>query len=63
MQLEEKNIEKVVKTLELADGEDVQEILIRSGFNMQMLSQLMMSEPFESVYYFFKERQELENRG
>ena len=46
--------------LQHADGEDIQDILIRSGWNDQMLKQLMMCEPIADVEYVYKDRLELE---
>jgi hypothetical protein len=62
MELNSNEIEQIVDTLQHADGEDIQDILIRSGWNDQMLRQLMMCEPIADVEYVYKERLELENQ-
>jgi hypothetical protein len=62
MELNSNEIEQIVDMLQHADGEDIQDILIRSGWNDQMLRQLMMCEPIADVEYVYKERLELENQ-
>lgn len=60
MELSESTKKEIIDLLIGADGEDVQEILNRSGWNGQMLVQLMMYESIEDVEYLYKERQQLE---
>jgi len=60
MELSESTKKEIIDLLIGADGEDVQEILNRSGWNGQMLIQLMMCESIEDVEYLYKERQQLE---
>jgi hypothetical protein len=58
MELSKEKKEEIISILNSddVDGEDVQEILVRSGWNGQMLVQLMMSESIEDVEYLYKER-------
>ena len=62
MELSKEKKEEIISILNSddVDGEDVQEILVRSGWNGQMLVQLMMYESIEDVEYLYKERQQLE---
>ena len=62
MELNSNEIEQIVDMLQHADGEDIQDILIRSGWNDQMLRQLMMCEPIADVEYVYKERLDLEEQ-
>jgi hypothetical protein len=43
------------------DGETMQYILENVGMEVQMLRQLMMSQPIDEVNYMFEEKTELEN--
>jgi hypothetical protein len=56
MELSKEKINEIVAMLKHADGEDVQDILIKSGWNDQMLRQLMMCEPLSEVQWMMKER-------
>ena len=56
MELSKEKIKEIVAMLKHADGEDVQEILIDSGWNKQMLHQLMMCESINDVNYIYQER-------
>lgn len=62
MELSKEKKEEIISILNSddVDGEDVQELLVRSGWNGQMLVQLMMSESIEDVEYLYKERQQLD---
>lgn len=60
MELSKEVINEIVNLLKNADGEDVQEILVKSGWNDQMLTQLMMCEPIHEVKHMYNERLELE---
>ena len=53
---------EIIKLLDFdgCDGEDVQDILIRSGWEDQMLHQLMRCGSIETVKYLYEERLELE---
>ena len=62
MELSKEKINEIAAMLKHADGEDVQEILIKSGWNDQMLKQLMMCEPIHEVDYMYHERLELEEQ-
>lgn len=59
MELSNAAINTIINLLKTADGEDVQEILVKSGWNNQMLTQLMMSEPMHVVEHVYNERVEL----
>ena len=56
MELSKEKINEIAAMLKHADGEDVQDILIKSGWNDQMLKQLMMCEPLSEVQWMMKER-------
>lgn len=56
MELSKEKINEIAAMLKHADGEDVQDILIKSGWNDQMLKQLMMCEPISEVQWMMKER-------
>ena len=56
MELSKEKINEIAAMLKDADGEDVQNILITSGWNDQMLRQLMMNEPLAEVQWMMKER-------
>jgi hypothetical protein len=56
MELSKEKINEIAAMLKDADGEDVQNILIASGWNDQMLRQLMMTEPLAEVQWMMKER-------
>jgi len=56
MELSKEKINEIAAMLKDADGEDVQNILIASGWNDQMLRQLMMNEPLAEVQWMMKER-------
>jgi hypothetical protein len=56
MELSKEKINEIAAMLKNADGEDVQNILITSGWNDQMLRQLMMNEPLAEVQWMMKER-------
>ena len=56
MELSKEKINEIAAMLKDADGEDVQNILIASGWNDQMLKQLMMTEPLAEVQWMMKER-------
>ena len=56
MELSKEKINEIAAMLKHADGEDVQEILIKSGWNEQMLRQLMMCEPINDVNHIYQER-------
>jgi hypothetical protein len=56
MELSKEKINEIAAMLKDADGEDVQNILITSGWNDQMLKQLMMTEPLAEVQWMMKER-------
>lgn len=56
MELSKEKINEIVAMLQHADGEDVQEILEKSGWNDQMLTQLMMCEPINDVKRMYQER-------
>ena len=56
MELSNAAINTIVDLLKNADGEDVQEILVKSGWNEQMLRQLMMCEPINDVNHIYQER-------
>jgi len=60
MELSKEKINEIAAMLKHADGEDVQAILIKSGWNDQMLKQLMMCEPIADVKYIYEDRLELE---
>lgn len=62
MELSKEKINEIVAILKHADGEDVQEILIKSGWNDQMLTQLMMCEPINDVKCIYEDRLELEEQ-
>lgn len=53
---------EIIKLLENVDvdGIDVQDILIRSGWNKQMLHQLIMCESLNDIEYGYAIRMELE---
>ena len=56
MELSREKIKEIAAMLKHADGEDVQEILIESGWNKQMLYQLMVCEPINDVNHIYQER-------
>ena len=56
MELSKEKINEITAMLKHADGEDVQQILIESGWNKQMLRQLMMCEPINDVNHIYQER-------
>jgi hypothetical protein len=56
MELSKEKINEIAAMLKDADGEDIQDILIKSGWNDQMLKQLMMCEPLAEVQWMMKER-------
>jgi hypothetical protein len=60
MELGSNEIAQIVTMLEHADGEDLQDILNQLGMDSQMLRQLIMTMPLESVHAEIAERFELE---
>lgn len=56
------NLDKIIKELiDLdIDGESMQYILVETGMDYQMLSQLIMTMPFEEVNQKYEERLELD---
>jgi len=60
MELSSNEIAQIVTMLEHADGEDLQDILNQLGMDSQMLRQLIMTMPLETVIAWSKERFELE---
>ena len=60
MELGSNEIAQIVTMLEHADGEDLQDILNQLGMDSQMLRQLIMTMPLETVIAWSKERFELE---
>jgi len=61
MELSERIKELVIDALKQADGEDIQEILMGSGWSDQMLRQLMMTESISDIKHLYKERLALED--
>ena len=60
MKLSKLEKDSIIEVLyEDADGEDVQEILVKSGFIDQMLRQLVMSASMESVQALLEEKRSL----
>jgi endonuclease YncB( thermonuclease family) len=62
MELSKEKINEIVAMLKYADGEDVQEILVKSGWNDQMLTQLMMCEPIDDVLQMYEARLDHEEK-
>ena len=58
MTIEQQN--NIIRTLKEVDGETVQYILEKIGMDSQMLRQLIMTMPLESVHAEIAERFELE---
>ena len=58
MTIEQQN--SIIRTLKEVDGETVQYILEKIGMDSQMLRQLIMTMPLESVHVEIAERFELE---
>ena len=58
MTIEQQN--NIIRTLKEVDGETVQYILEKIGMDSQMLRQLIMTMPLESVHTEIAERFELE---
>ena len=58
MTIEQQN--NIIRTLKEVDGETVQYILEKIGMDSQMLRQLIMTMPLESVHVEIAERFELE---
>jgi hypothetical protein len=56
MELSKKQIDGIIALLKQADGEDVHDILIGSGWSDQMLTQLIMTEPINDVKQMYEER-------
>jgi hypothetical protein len=56
-------VERIISDLSYigVDGETMQYILENVGMEVQMLRQLMMSQPIDEVNYMFEEKTELEN--
>jgi hypothetical protein len=56
-------VERIISDLSHigVDGETMQYILENVGMEVQMLRQLMMSQPIDEVNYMFEEKTELEN--
>ena len=58
MTIEQQN--NIIRTLKEVDGETVQYILEKIGMDSQMLRQIIMTMPLESVHTEIAERFELE---
>jgi tetrahydromethanopterin S-methyltransferase subunit G len=58
MTIEQQN--NIIRTLKEVDGETVQYILRKIGMDYQMLRQLIMTMPLESIHTEMSERFELE---
>lgn len=59
MTIEQQN--NIIRTLKEVDGETVQYILKKIGMDYQMLRQLIMTMPLESIHAEMSERFELES--
>lgn len=56
MELSSEQINNAVLILNVADGEDVHNILKQSNWSEQMLKQLIMTEDTETVEYWYQQR-------
>lgn len=56
MELSNEQINNAVLILNVADGEDVHNILKQSNWSEQMLKQLIMTENIETVEYWYQQR-------
>ena len=60
MELSSEQIDNAIRILNVADGEDVHEILKQSNWSEQMLKQLIMTENIETVEYWYQQREAME---
>jgi hypothetical protein len=60
MELSSEQIDNAIRILNVADGEDVHEILKQSNWSEQMLKQLIMTENIETVEYWYQQRKAME---
>ena len=60
MELSSEQINNAILILNVADGEDVHEILKQSNWSEQMLKQLIMTESIGTVEYWYQQREAME---
>ena len=60
MELSSEQINNAILILNVADGEDVHEILKQSNWSEQMLKQLIMTENIDTVEYWYQQRKAME---
>jgi hypothetical protein len=63
MELSSQQINNAILILNVADGEDVHEILKQSNWSEQMLKQLIMTENIETVEYWYQQRKAMEEEA
>ena len=60
MELSSEQIDYAIRILNVADGEDVHNILKQSNWSEQMLKQLIMTESIGTVEYWYQQREAME---